>query len=262
MKTLWDRDDIQFPRLLAEIRAAGLTPEQYRDLSVSMDLPPGAIDVLLERAEDAFEKVKDTCPPEEGPKAKVIAVAREIAQSDIGKFHPAVAHHVGDLREALQAMDARESEHAATEMQEALPAYYECGICSQYHAASWTGDCRQDDARFNVEDLDRVHDVDGWREVAVPGSEDCQKLTSSTEQGYSCAEENGPMSDTKAIKKLKSLLEDKDKDGKTKESVSSLAIKLGIARGTLLGIVSGTSQPRLDVILAAKKIGIRQEDWS
>ncbi len=91
--------------------------------------------------------------------------------------------------------------------------------------------------------------------------EDCQKLTSSTGEGYSCAEENN-MADTKAIKKLKSLLEDKDKDGKTKESVSSLAIKLGIARGTLLGIVSGTSQPRLDVMLAAKKIGIRQEDWS
>ena len=61
-----------------------------------------------------------------------------------------------------------------------------------------------------------------------------------------------------AIKKLKELLGNKDKP----ESVSSLAKKIGIARGTLLGIISGTSQPRLDVMVAAKKIRIKMEDWS
>lgn len=63
------------------------------------------------------------------------------------------------------------------------------------------------------------------------------------------------MADSKAIRKLKDLLE-----GKT-ESVSSLAHKLGIARGTLLGILSGQTSPRLDVITAAKQFGIKSDDW-
>jgi len=66
------------------------------------------------------------------------------------------------------------------------------------------------------------------------------------------------MADSKAIKKLKDMLEG---EGKT-ESVKSLAEKLGIARGTLTGIISGTTQPRLDVMVAAKKVGIKQEDWT
>jgi DNA-binding phage protein len=61
-----------------------------------------------------------------------------------------------------------------------------------------------------------------------------------------------------AIKKLKELLADKDKP----ESISSLAKKIGIARGTLLGILSGTSVPRLDMMTAAKKVGIKMDDWS
>ena len=66
------------------------------------------------------------------------------------------------------------------------------------------------------------------------------------------------MADSKAIKKLKTMLEGEEKT----ESAASLAKKLGIARGTLNGILAGTTQPRLDVMLAAKKVGIKQEDWS
>lgn len=65
------------------------------------------------------------------------------------------------------------------------------------------------------------------------------------------------MADTKAIKKLKTLLDEQ------KESVKSLADKLGVARGTLNALLAGTSEPRLGVILAAeKKFGIKQGEWS
>lgn len=58
-KHLWDRDDVQFPRLLAEIKAIGLTPEQMRNLSASMDLSKEDIHELLDRAEETFDAVKE-----------------------------------------------------------------------------------------------------------------------------------------------------------------------------------------------------------
>lgn len=57
-RTLWERNDVQFPRLLAEIRAIGLTPTQYRDLQDSTDLTISEIDALLERAEAAWQLSK------------------------------------------------------------------------------------------------------------------------------------------------------------------------------------------------------------
>lgn len=48
------------------------------------------------------------------------------------------------------------------------PTYYECGICSQLHPVEWNGDCREDIARFNPEDLDVLH-PEGWEEVDMPG---------------------------------------------------------------------------------------------
>ena len=45
------------------------------------------------------------------------------------------------------------------------PTYYECGICSQLHPATWDGDCRDDTNRFNVEDLDALHGMSGWEEI-------------------------------------------------------------------------------------------------
>lgn len=58
-KPVWLDNDIQFPRLLAEIRATwDVTPEQYRALADSMDLDPERIDELFDRAQDAWERIK------------------------------------------------------------------------------------------------------------------------------------------------------------------------------------------------------------
>lgn len=59
MAQLWERDEIQFPRLLAEIRASGLSLSIYADLRESMDLTNREIDELLERAEKAWELIKE-----------------------------------------------------------------------------------------------------------------------------------------------------------------------------------------------------------
>lgn len=55
---LWLDNSIQFPRLLAELRAIGLTPEQYAFLTESMDLEESDIDEVLERAESEWQKIK------------------------------------------------------------------------------------------------------------------------------------------------------------------------------------------------------------
>jgi hypothetical protein len=55
---LWKKDAVQFPRLLAEIRAIGLTTTQYGELNESMDLSRNEIDELLERAETEWQKLK------------------------------------------------------------------------------------------------------------------------------------------------------------------------------------------------------------
>jgi hypothetical protein len=54
----WKNDYSQFARLLAEIRASGLSEAQYTDLKVSMDLDRTDIDKVLERAEAEWEKMK------------------------------------------------------------------------------------------------------------------------------------------------------------------------------------------------------------
>lgn len=57
---VWSNDRIQFPRLLAELRAVGLTREQYAGLEASMDLQAEQIDELLERAEAIWQARKET----------------------------------------------------------------------------------------------------------------------------------------------------------------------------------------------------------
>jgi len=52
-------NSVQFPRLLAEIRAVGLTDGQVKALEASMDLSIDRIDEILSRAEDVFEKIKE-----------------------------------------------------------------------------------------------------------------------------------------------------------------------------------------------------------
>lgn len=58
-ESLWARDSIQFPRLLAEIYAAGLTAKQEQDICTSMDITRDDLYSLLERADREWEKQKD-----------------------------------------------------------------------------------------------------------------------------------------------------------------------------------------------------------
>ena len=55
----WESDNIQFPRMLAEIRAIGFSSGMYEELCASMDLSIDEIDEILERAESAWNKIKE-----------------------------------------------------------------------------------------------------------------------------------------------------------------------------------------------------------
>lgn len=55
----WDNNRVQFARLLAELRAVGLTDEQYAALRESMDLARDRIDEVLERAETEWQRLKE-----------------------------------------------------------------------------------------------------------------------------------------------------------------------------------------------------------
>ena len=57
--TKWENDAIQFPRLLAEIRMFGLTDEQVEQVCDSMDINEQELDILFERAEDEWQRIKD-----------------------------------------------------------------------------------------------------------------------------------------------------------------------------------------------------------
>lgn len=54
----WNNNDVQFPRLLAEVYAVGLTDVQYRELGESTGLERAQIDELFKRADTVFEKLK------------------------------------------------------------------------------------------------------------------------------------------------------------------------------------------------------------
>ena len=71
-KQVWERDDVQFARLLAEIKAVGLTAKQTADLKASMDLSTEQICELLDRAEEAFESMKETM--KDGPNSGLVHV--------------------------------------------------------------------------------------------------------------------------------------------------------------------------------------------
>ena len=56
---MWSNDTVQFARLLAEIRAAGLSRQLLFLLRQSMDLENAQIAELFTRAEAAWEKIKE-----------------------------------------------------------------------------------------------------------------------------------------------------------------------------------------------------------
>jgi hypothetical protein len=55
---MWERDDVQFPRLISELKAVGLTDAQMEALSQSMGLDRNRIHELLDRGEEVFETIK------------------------------------------------------------------------------------------------------------------------------------------------------------------------------------------------------------
>jgi hypothetical protein len=59
--TVWDDNAIQFPRLIAELEAAGaITPKVMGDLATSMDLRLSEVRELIDRACDEFDRIKET----------------------------------------------------------------------------------------------------------------------------------------------------------------------------------------------------------
>ncbi len=63
LNSIWENDNVQFARLLAEIAAAGLGEGVWEDLCVSMDLESEYIAELFDRAQCAWEKHKlEFCP--------------------------------------------------------------------------------------------------------------------------------------------------------------------------------------------------------
>ena len=54
-KEVWKDSSIQFPRLLSEIMAVGLSEEQWDDLLTSMDIESDELSELFERAQKLFE---------------------------------------------------------------------------------------------------------------------------------------------------------------------------------------------------------------
>jgi hypothetical protein len=61
--TPWIKNFIQFPRLLAEIQAVGLTAKQRREIGESMDLEGHELDDLFERASQQWELIKQGVKP-------------------------------------------------------------------------------------------------------------------------------------------------------------------------------------------------------
>jgi len=60
---LWDDNELQFGRLIAEIEAAGgFTEALVQDLQVSMDLTEADIIGLLDRAQQAWDTTKERLP--------------------------------------------------------------------------------------------------------------------------------------------------------------------------------------------------------
>ena len=59
MENLWEDNEVQFPRLIAELDMAGaFTPEVMENLCESMDLSKGEIFELILRATEEFDIIK------------------------------------------------------------------------------------------------------------------------------------------------------------------------------------------------------------
>ncbi len=43
--------------------------------------------------------------------------------------------------------------------------YYECGICDNYHYIEFNGDCRDDDERFQLDEIPLDAEIISWEEM-------------------------------------------------------------------------------------------------
>jgi len=63
--SVWNNNNVQFARLLAEIAAVDIGESVWDELCVNMDLESDQLSELFDRAQCAFEKNKlEICPPE------------------------------------------------------------------------------------------------------------------------------------------------------------------------------------------------------
>ena len=62
----WAADSLQFPRLLAEIQAVGLTEKQIKAIALSMDLTREHVMQLFSRGEAKFEVIKKVMDARDG----------------------------------------------------------------------------------------------------------------------------------------------------------------------------------------------------
>lgn len=59
MKTKWEDNSIQFPRLISELETLGVfTPDVIKGLCLNMDLQSADIVELLDRAQEKWDKIK------------------------------------------------------------------------------------------------------------------------------------------------------------------------------------------------------------
>lgn len=60
------------------------------------------------------------------------------------------------------------------------PKFYECGICGAMHSNDWHGDCRDNESRFDTEELDEEFGRDGWEEVPMVAGEKAVVLSAAS----------------------------------------------------------------------------------
>ena len=65
----WPMDAIQFPRLLAEIGAVGITSEQAERLAEAMDVEPHNLDEVFSRAHERWKAIKAATLDKDAPQA-------------------------------------------------------------------------------------------------------------------------------------------------------------------------------------------------
>lgn len=99
---MWNVDFVQFARLLDEINAVGLTADQVKAVAASMNIKPGEIKELLDRATakwDELKKVviKKTPLTEE-------QISEELAEN--GKVEAVVTMDFGEILGALEEVES------------------------------------------------------------------------------------------------------------------------------------------------------------